>query len=385
MLKGGVKLTKPNISKSASRVPVNKELDFGSGALTHNTVIQKYGLKQTFTYDENDWLLVADGSGKQEYFSRSGMKKTALKWGQLKLFISELQFLNKYWKPEEVANPVCVYIGAASGNHIVFLARMFPQITFELYDGRAFDSRLESEPNVKIYQKLFDDLDIKKYENRNDVFLICDIRSLEYNFDKINTEEIQRKNEEIVKKDMDLQMDWTIKIKPVKAHLKFRLPYGYEWNIEKTYTYLDGDIYKQPFSPLTTTETRLVPDLSLPLKPWDFRAYESMMFYHNNVVREHIKFINPLTGINEDISPELGLLQDFESASFVYSVKEYLDKFLLESGQATNTQVLQLCKAIIDDVGANTINLVNLRSGLNGTLTSVVKSRMRKVLDEEDE
>jgi hypothetical protein len=390
MLRRGVKPTSSSLNIVNEDKPEVQNIDLGSTPVFHNTIIQNSSnsLNDTYTYNENDWLLVCDGAGQQKYTSRKGMVKKTLKWGQMKLFITELQFLNKYWNPEEVPNPICVYVGAATGNHIVFLARMFPQILFHLYDGREFDPRLKNEPNVKTYVQLFTDKETEKYTGRNDVFFISDIRSLSYNQDTIQNEETDKLNEEITMNDMKLQMDWVLKIKPVKAHLKFRLPYNYddkyEWSREmKSFPYLDGDIYKQPFSPPTSTEARLVPDLNNANKNWDFRAYENMMFYHNNVIREHVKFNNPLNGINEPIAEELGLLQDFDSVVFITTIKEYLEKMNVES--PTIEQCLQLSKAIIEDIGLGVVSFVNLRAGLKGTLSATIKSRIRKTLEVDDD
>jgi hypothetical protein len=151
----------------------------------------------------------------------------------------------------------------------------------------------------------------------------------------------------------------------------------------KSFPYLDGDIYKQPFSPPTSTEARLVPDLNNANKNWDFRAYENMMFYHNNVIREHVKFNNPLNGINEPIAEELGLLQDFDSVVFITTIKEYLEKMNVES--PTIEQCLQLSKAIIEDIGLGVVSFVNLRAGLKGTLSATIKSRIRKTLEVDDD
>jgi hypothetical protein len=397
-MRRGVKLSSTGSIKSEPKtLTTNEGTNLGSTPVFHNTIIQNSGgdLNQTYNYTEDDWLLVADGSGSQKYTSRKGTMKKAIKWGQMKLFITELQFLNKYWNPSDVPNPICVYVGAATGNHIVFLAKMFPQIEFHLYDGRSFDSRLESVENVKLFVKLFTNDDVKKYKDRNDVFFISDIRSLEYNQDVIQNEETDKKNEDATINDMNLQMSWVVQIKPVKAHLKFRLPYNYddkyEWSRErKSFQYLDGDIYKQPFAPHTSTEARLVPDLKLAVKDWDFRAYENIMFYHNNVVREHVKFNNPLTGINESISEQMGLMQDFDSIVFITTIKEYLTKFNnnsegVKEAEISNEQVMKLSKAIIKDVGADVITFVNLRAGLSGTLTSAVKSRMRRTLESSGE
>lgn len=361
MLKLGVKVDKTKVLKSNEFVS-EEIIDLGPTAVFHSNEIKGNGLsKVTYNFNENKWLTLGDGSGKQGYFSRKAMKKTAIKWGQLKLFITELQFLNKYWNPIEVPKPICVYIGAAPGTHIKALAKMFPQFTFELYDGRDFDSSLSQFSNIKTYVEYFTDETAAKYADRSDVYLISDIRSLVYNTQNEDTEDIQLKNEEIVSKDMNMQLSWVQKVKPVKAHLKFRPPYDLPCIKTDTCNYLDGDIYKQAFAPLTSTETRLVTDANMPVINWKFKIYEQMMFYHNNVVREHVKFVNPLTNINENISEELGLLQDYDSVVFTVTVKDYLEKFNVNN--PTPDQVLSLCKFIIDEVGSGIIDLLKIRSG----------------------
>lgn len=356
--------TKLAVGKNLKALGLKKpdEINLGPTVPFHSTEIQGKPLTDNFFFNEDKWLTVVDGSGSQEYFSLKSYKKSSIHWGQLKLFIAELMFLNKYWDPSVLPSPTLVYVGAAPGFHIHMLANMFPQINFELYDGRAFSPILDGMDNVKTFVRLFTEEDVRKYSGRNDVFFVSDIRSLNYNTIVSQTEATQRENERIADMDMKLQMDWVQKIRPVKAHLKFRLPYNYTWLKDEHYTYLDGDIYKQAFPTVTTTETRLVPNLDAPLRNWNFRAYESHMFYHNNVVRDVIKFVNPLTNNIGPISPELGLLSDYDSVVFVTTVKEYLIKFGVSN--PSPNQILLLCKEIIKDVGGGRVSLVSIRSGV---------------------
>ena len=390
MLKQPVKLAPGKGLKFKSPAQEAKkaaEPDFGPTAVFFDTETARGDISQPFDFKENEWLTVGDGCGNQKYFSRADRVKKAVKWGQLKLFTSELQFLNKYWDPKAIPNPIVVYVGAAPGNHINFLAKMFPQITFYLYDSQPFDARLAQLSNVILGLRYFQEEDVEAFKPYSDrLFFISDIRSLEYEKGFQGIEEYERKNEEMAMKDMNLQMKWVQELKPVKAHLKFRLPYEYKWTDKnsKYVLFLDGDLYKQPWSAPTSTETRLVPDLELPLRNWDFRVYESMMFYHNNIVRENIKFINPLTNINEPICTELGLTQDYDSTVFVTTVREYIAKF---SGSTEPESVLKLCKAIIDDVGKGVVSLVGLRSGMNNEakLYAIQKAMKDARIDNEDD
>eukprot|EP00961_Rhodomonas_salina_P293788 3934036-Rhodomonas_salina.1 len=75
------------------------------------------------------------------------------------------------------------------------------------------------------------------------------------------------------------QQRWHDIIRPLKSMLKFRLP----WAAGQT-EYLSGDVYLQPFAPITSTESRLIPHGHERIM-WDNRKYEEQMFYFNTVTR----------------------------------------------------------------------------------------------------
>jgi hypothetical protein len=65
-------------------------------------------------------------------------------WGQRKLFLTELQFLT-YCICEKYKNKtkfIVIYTGAASGDHLPFLASLFSHVEFHLYDPKEFNSQL---------------------------------------------------------------------------------------------------------------------------------------------------------------------------------------------------------------------------------------------------
>ncbi len=390
MLKQPVKIGPGKALKLKSPALISKEattLDLGPTQPEHNIDVQYGDITQPFVFTEDNWSNVGDGCGSQKYFSRATRVKKAVKWGQLKLFTSEVQFLNKYWDAEAVPKPIVVYVGAAPGTHIHFLAHMFPDISFYLYDSQPFDSRLSRLSTVTVVQRYFGDEDVEEFKKFSDrLFFISDIRSLEYEKGFQGVEEYERKNEELALEDMNLQMKWVQELKPIQSLLKFRLPYEYKWTDKnnKYVLYLDGDLYKQAWSAPTSTETRLVPNLSVTPRNWDFREYESMMFYQNNVVREHIQFINPLTNINEPICLELGLTQDYDSTLFVLTIKDYLVKY---NTDANPEAVLKLCKAIIEDIGKGVVSIVGLRSGSinESKLYAIQKSMKEARIDNEDD
>jgi hypothetical protein len=346
-----------SLESLARRSKAKKETyEFGETPSIHSKKYPKINPEEPFIFEENDWLTVGDGDGYQSYFRRKFYDKTSVKYGQLKLLTTEIQFFNKYWNPEMVPAPLCVYVGSAPGIHLIPLLKMYPQISFHLYDPRdVFDKQLyekEFSSRVSIFVQFFTSDDAIKYAGRDDVYFISDIRSSDYNRDNSETEESKKANEALVKEDLTRQAEWVEIIQPVKAHLKFRLPFQepYDW-VEKETLYFDGDVYKQAWAPQTSTETRLVPDLKAVKRKWNNKMYEEMLFYHNNVVRQHANFINVLSQNNEPYLEELGLTQDYDSTVFIQTLKEYVSRFTYETPIDEEKTVLNLARSILEDLG----------------------------------
>lgn len=355
-VKDSPEISLESLAKFRSKSVKKETHEFGETPAIHSKKYPKINPEEAIIFDENDWLTVGDGDGYQNYFRRKYYEKTSVKYGQLKLLTTEIQFFNKYWNPETVAQPLCVYVGSAPGIHLIPLLKMYPQITFHLYDPRdVFDKQLyekEFSSRVQLFVQFFTSADAMKYANRNDVFFVSDIRSSDYNRDNSETEEAKKANEALVKEDLTRQAEWVEIIQPVKAHLKFRLPFQepYDW-VEKETLYFDGDVYKQAWAPQTSTETRLVPDLKAVKRKWNNKMYEDMLFYHNNVIRQHVNFINVLSQNNESYLEELGLTQDYDSTVFIQTLKEYVARFTYENPIDEEKTVLNLARSILEDLG----------------------------------
>lgn len=254
-------------------------------------------------------------------------------WGQRKLILSEIQFFTIFWgvdKPGTV-----VYAGAAPGNHTPFLADMFPELRFELYDPSPF--AIEETDRIKLHNEFFTDDVARQWQGRDDVLFISDVRGVdpmentrlvrEANVNKVGAEEAtkiaQRDTEEKVWAEMLWQQTWTEIIKPAQAMLKFRLPYVVEPDKGDVIApYLDGHVLLQCFPPINTTETRLVPVQPLRKVGWSCLQYEEQLHYHNFVVRDQ-QYLNPATKDTTPIDPP-ELLNDFESTLEWFILSEYV-------------------------------------------------------------
>jgi cap2 methyltransferase len=191
-----------------------------------------------------------------------------LKWGQLKLMLSELQFMTMY------AQPGClvIYIGAGPGYHIGFLAELYPDCQFDLWDSVKFN--IDNPPsNIKYYTRYFTDNDAKAYaQSDKKILVITDLRNLDIRQHKKNND--YESMDTLVMDDMDMQAKWCQIMDPIAASLKFRLPY------EKSYKYLDGIIYLQCFSQIST-ESRLVTNNYWNYVKYDVKQFDRMLAYHN--------------------------------------------------------------------------------------------------------
>ena len=82
---------------------------------------------------------------------RRNVKKNTIHWGQRKLLIGEIEFLTRYWDPVKYPTPVVLYVGAASGEHLIILGKLFPTIRWILIDPAKFCDYLSAESeNVQI-------------------------------------------------------------------------------------------------------------------------------------------------------------------------------------------------------------------------------------------
>jgi len=258
-------------------------------------------------------LLLTPDYPELEYRRRADEEKKACPWGQRKLCIVELLFLTRYWNKETVPSPIMVYAGAAPGKHIYFLANCFPAFTFHLYDPAEF--QIVSTQRVICHREFFTDDTAKLWSGRSDIFFVSDVRMSNYET------RTPLENEKNIWEEMEAQRRWAEIISPISSLLKFRLPYA-GFNLpfvkEGKVEYLDGDVYFQPWSPQTTTETRLVPNGKV--KNWDIKKYESQLFHHNVVVRESQNFPHKVIDTSREI------LNDYDSFFEVTTIEEYLAK-----------------------------------------------------------
>jgi len=237
--------------------------------------------------DRTEYLSESDRKGK---YARS--KCSVIHVGQRKLLMTEVWFLSLFGlqklKKGEKGHTM-IYPGAGPGTHILYLARLFPNVTMHLYDMSKFDQNLlnkKTRPrNVILHKSLFLENESnywkKRSENGENIYLVSDIRA-----------SVIENKEDTVDEDNLLQYRWIENIKPKGAMIKWRVPHRdkeYTKGKPYKYKYLDGEILMQPWGGVTTTETRLIVNNDKPYKyiSMSAKVYEEKCASLNNVTRTY--------------------------------------------------------------------------------------------------
>ena len=146
-----------------------------------------------------------------------------------------------------------------------------------LSDPLPFYKELHNNKNVlHIENKYFTDEDAKyfkeKLKNKFTIF-ISDIRLSDIN-------DLREEREVRAHDDQINQYNWTKIFNADISFLKFKIP-----RFKNKYTYFEGELYIQPFAPVSTTESRLVCKKNAKDKIYDLNDYEDKFYYHNRILR----------------------------------------------------------------------------------------------------
>eukprot|EP00993_Chasmostoma_nieuportense_P001302 NODE_2196_length_1254_cov_36.261757_g2086_i0.p1 GENE.NODE_2196_length_1254_cov_36.261757_g2086_i0~~NODE_2196_length_1254_cov_36.261757_g2086_i0.p1 ORF type:complete len:388 (+),score=64.16 NODE_2196_length_1254_cov_36.261757_g2086_i0:15-1178(+) len=206
--------------------------------------------------------------------------RTALHNGQLKLLLGEIQFLTLHGH----RSTQVVYVGAAPGTHLPFLAALFPSHVFHLWDPTPF--RFKTGLNPSIDRRLivrcqpFNPAAALLYLGQA-CLLISDVYS---GAPLYNPEDPTYLNA-----DMQQQWQWCTLMQPCAFQMKFRLPY-----MKGITNYLAGTLYIQCFDPNRTAECRLIGTDPSASQPYDHEQYERRHYFRNTILREWAQCSNVL-------------------------------------------------------------------------------------------
>lgn len=269
--------------------------------------------------------------------------------GQRKLLFSELSLFNTL---DYHRSYIIIYAGAAPGNHIPILSKLYPNFLFILFDPAKFN--INPSSNIIIRNELFTDDVVAefKYLWGNNIVFISDIRSTPNKDDKNYDQEFEKH----VYSDMKMQEKWVKDLRPEVAMLKLRFPFD-----KKEMTYLSGDIEFQIYPPYDSTETRLICreiDGEYKFTHYDIAEYEEQMFYFNTKYRNQYFYDkHPLFGYSYDTLKEYHILKDLYKNRFdtdnasdfeILCLTYIIDMFLY--GKNTNKYIFNLLIGLWDEI-----------------------------------
>lgn len=208
-------------------------------------------------------------------YSRDAQEWTPVHLGQMKLLISEIEFLTPFLGRCFVV----VYAGAAPGVHLPILAGMFSTMHFLLIDPAPSMIANGDYVNMTVIQQPMTDAlaqEIVQKHARNILF-ISDVR-----VGSQDPNEPEHVHQARVQRDMEAQRVWLQILRPRMSILKFRLP----WNQGNGFTYYPaGFVYLPVYGKQFTHEGRLIVDRETHDIPYDHRRYEGQMAHFNQVIR----------------------------------------------------------------------------------------------------
>ena len=264
------------------------------------------------------------------YRRRTADLKTILHWGQLKLMLAEIDFLT----PFAGSGAVVIYAGAAPGVHTLYLSKLFPSLTFHLYDPTPFS--IKPTARVKIHVQLFLAKTAvrvakcyRKLYPKKKLLFISDIRR-------------RPPTEQIVEGDMVMQRKWVELMRPDCWMLKFRLP----WTNHSKYKYLKGTITAQAFVGAASTETRLI-GTTTDIITYDPKVYENLMYTHNLTRSNyHVSPLGTTTLESHDVC------NCFDCVSFVRIIQAYLKAMGRNAGKV---EIIKCLNGVRSACGTGTI------------------------------
>ena len=250
-------------------------------------------------------------------------------WGQLKLLISEIEFLTPYFGLDFHV----VYAGAAPGVHMPILAKLFESMHFILVDPAPSMIRDSQYKNIEVIKGFMTDDLALHFSNqyKDKILFISDVR-----VGSNDSRESDQAQQVRIQKDMEAQEGWMKIMCPLSSILKFRLP----WSVGNGKTlYPDGRIFLPVYGKELTHEARLVVDRWAPNIQYRNKLYEGQMAYFNQVLRpalypskNHILKPNIIT-YNKDSSRTekkgqvvQGEKKCYDCTAFQMIVREYLLK-----------------------------------------------------------
>lgn len=264
--------------------------------------------------------------------------------GQLKLCLSELWALTKANIREATG---VMYAGAAEGHHIPFLANLWPECTFALWDPRPFHHSLKDVKNIQIHtgdQGMFTDATANAMaalvNRRYPLVFISDIRSG-------NPDDATCDFDKCVRDNMAAQRRWVEIMKPRWAMLKFCLSYK-PGRTEYLAPEDDNSLSYGVFATKSGTELRLmVKGDNLKTRVYDNTEMEERSYYFNNFTR---LCRYKLPGLNHERWGAIGVDSCWDCRCMMRICLDYFAQRVFHMPEGEVLEIAEVIAAVITQV-----------------------------------
>lgn len=224
------------ISRQSRKINYDSDKSF---KLSSSNNLKPFNGGNLIVKEDYPYLLTSDLEKRVYHNIQSVFNLTNSHWGQLKLFYSEVIFLNLCMKKYDLNDCVCVYAGAAPGHHNFILRMMYPTLRWILVDPAPFVTKEDS--HISIYNEYFtnDFIDsvVKKHkfvlrtDIKNDnntsprhILFISDIRLGLDKDDTISERTYFKQWERAILRDNIMQQEWAMLLGAKYIMYKFHMP-----------------------------------------------------------------------------------------------------------------------------------------------------------------
>lgn len=226
------------------------------------------------------------------------------KFGQIKLILNEIMFIEHMKSLKEKCTPFHV-CGGAPGIHYDLLSDMYPEIEFILYDKREFYENLKKKKNIKLINKYVNEDVVRREFDPSGVF-ISDIRSLDITKLKNNNNPLYKA---LIMKDMYSQLSYFYSSKCKYGMLKFKV-------IDNCMaSYPEGLLWIQPY--INTNELRLVLNKANDFITYDGKEIDDQCQMINNYWRQTDNLQVDNQKIRDIIDNNKNLHYNFDTISLI--------------------------------------------------------------------
>lgn len=327
---------------------------------------------------------ILDLSEKQtvKYTDKYVFFKFGVHWGQLKLLLSEVEFLTialKEAREKGCTKLTLIYAGSAHGIHIPYLYDLFSsaiELKFVLVDPARFDAQLYAPRyagKIAIYNGFYNDERIAQMREEHPLAAdeyLCFCSDIRISPD-----------ERAIVGDMKMQFDWWHKMNaddyaPDLSMFKFRLP----WADQGMSEYPKGDIHLQVYAGETSPETRLIVPKRAPLHLYDDAAYEHLCFKHNIYHRSNT-YLTPEFGKLDLATSEVQLCNCYDCTCFVRIMVDAMTELGMPMADLSE-QIIAAQKSCTSHFEDGVLKKLLFSDGKRGLLCQTFKEYRRQIFQE---